>query len=58
MYTLIKIKHVTNERFPRILSPWHRIPATANWLSQVDFVSKKKEDKKKKNAFLVLEEKN
>ena len=57
MYTLMKIKHVTNEVFPQILSPRHRMPATGSLISHVDFASKKgKEKKKMKNAFVVLEE--
>ena len=53
----MKIKHVTNKRFPQILSPRHRIPAMGNGIRSIDFVSKKKkEEKKKKNAFVMLEE--
>ena len=56
-YTLMKIEHVTNKRFPRILSLRHRIPATSSWISHVNFVSKKKEQKNKNNALFMLKKK-
>ena len=54
MYMLMKIKHVTNKRFPQILSSRYKIPVMGSWISQVNFclqeegIEKKHQIKKKK----------
>ena len=59
-YTLMKINHVTNERFPRILSPRHKKPAMGSRISHVDFCLQGEERTEEVEEFLfrVKEKKN
>ena len=55
--TQMKIKHVTNEISPRILSPRHKIPATGSWISHVDFSLRRRNRKGRIMPFFMLKEK-